>query len=128
MVHPAIADKFLSAVLPFMEANLEFSESYDEWISALVGIIEDYAASRRNIGTRRFSFCYHDSYEKAIFVILSMVETSKVLRSFVAALTKLELNQTLVKSFSEILLNDISYATQVRTRLYTNIRNIIIHD
>lgn len=114
MVHPMIADKFFAAVLPFMEANLEFSESYDEWIKALVGIIEDYAASSRYGTTREFSFCYHDSYEKAIFVILSMVETSKNLKSFVAALNQLLLMETVVKSLSEVLQNDISYATQVR--------------
>jgi hypothetical protein len=112
-IHPMVADSFLAAVLPFMEANLEFSESYDEWISALVGIIEDYAVSSRHGTTKEYSFCYHDSYEKAIFVILSMVETSKVLKSFVAALNKLHLIKTVVKSLSDVLQSDISYATQV---------------
>jgi hypothetical protein len=124
LVNPMIADNFLAAVLPFMETNLEFSESYDEWISALVGIIEDYAASRRHGTIREYSFCYHDSYEKAIFVILSMVETSKVLKIFVAALNKLHLIKTLVKSLSEVLQNDISYATQVRKGLHVNALNL----
>jgi hypothetical protein len=119
-----VADNFLAAVLPFMEANLEFSESHDEWISALVGIIQDYAASRRQSTTREYSFCYHDSYEKAIFVILSMVETSKVLKSFLAALNKLYLIKTVVKSLSDVLQNDISYATQVRERIHVIVTNL----
>jgi hypothetical protein len=123
-VHPMVADNFLAAVLPFMEANLEFSESCDEWISALVGIIQDYAASRSQSTTREYSFCYHDSYEKAIFVILSMVETSKVLKSFVAALNKLHLIKTVVKSLCDVLQNDISYATQVSERIHVIVTNL----
>lgn len=126
MVNPIMADKFLAAVLPFMETNLEFSESYDEWIKALVGIIEDYAASSRYGSAREYSFCYHDSYEKAIFVILSMVETSKVLKCFVAALNKLLLMKRVVKSLSEVLQNDISYATQVRHLFYAFSPNLHI--
>ena len=112
-VNPAHADEFLTAVLPFMESNLNFANSHDEWITALVGIIEDHAASSCSDNVREYSYCFHDSYEKAIFVVLSIVETSQVLKNFMGVLERLRLFDALVKSIGTILVNDISYATQV---------------
>ena len=115
-VNPAYADEFLNVVLPFVESNLDSVSSDDEWIGALVGIITDHAASRHVDNLRKYSYCYHDSYEKAIFVVLSMVETTQLLRCFMDALVKLGLADSLLKSLSTILIKDISYATQVRKR------------
>lgn len=112
-VNPAHADEFLNAVLPFTELNLDFANSHDEWVAALVGIIADHSASRHVDNVKEFSYCYHDSYEKAIFVVLSMVETTQLLKTFVGALEKLRLADLLVESLSMILVKDISYATQV---------------
>lgn len=111
---PAQADDFLSAVLPFIEANLDFVSSHDEWIAALIGIIEDHAASGYYETNKLYSYCFHDSYEKAIFIILSMVETSAVLKRFTTALNRLRLTNKLVESIGKIIVSDISYATQVK--------------
>ena len=97
-----------------MEANLDYVNRHDESIRALIGIIEDHAASRCDKSIREYSFSYHDSYEKAIFIILSMVETSSVLKGFMVAVNRLNLADILVQSFGKILIIDISYATQVR--------------
>ena len=114
--NPAQADDFLSAVLPFIETNLDFVSSHDEWIAALVGIIEDHAASGYNESIKQYSFCFHDSYEKAIFIILSMVETSAVLKRFTTALNRLRLIDSLVVSLGKVIVSDISYATQVKKK------------
>ena len=113
-VSPSQADDFLCAVLPFMEANLDYVNHHDESIRVLIGIIEDHAASRYDKSNREYSFSYHDSYEKAIFIVLSMVETSSVLKGFMAAVNRLNLADVLVQSFGKVLIVDISYATQVR--------------
>lgn len=113
-VSPSQADDFLCAVLPFMEANLDYVNHHDESIRVLIGIIQDHAASRYDKSDREYSFSYHDSYEKAIFIVLSMVETSSVLKGFMAAVNRLNLADVLVQSFGKVLIVDISYATQVR--------------
>ena len=113
-VSPSQADDFLCAVLPFMEANIDFVNRHDETVRVLIGIIQDHAASRYDKSVREYSFSYHDSYEKAIFIVLSMVETSSVLKGFMAAVNRLNLVDTLVQSFGKVLIIDISYATQVR--------------
>jgi hypothetical protein len=109
----AIADDFLTAVVEFTESNLEFAIRNDGWIGALIGIIEDHAASSRPSNSKQHCFSYHDSYEKAIFSVLNMVETSSFLKEFLGTLDRLGLTDTLVQSFGVILVNDISYATQV---------------
>ena len=114
--NPAHADEFLNVVLPFVESNLDSVCSDNDWIGALVGIITDHAASRHVENIKEYSYQYHDSYEKAIFVVLSMVETTQLLMSFMDALVKLELEDSLIESLSTILIKDISYATQVCTR------------
>ena len=114
--NPAHADEFLNVVLPFVESNLDSVCSDNDWIGALVGIITDHAASRHVENIKEYSYQYHDSYEKAIFVVLSMVETTQLLMSFMDALVKLELADSLIESLCTILIKDISYATQVCPR------------
>ena len=120
-VNSAHADEFLNAVLPFMESNLDFANMHDEWISALVGIIGDHAASSSIDCIEEYSYRYHDSYEKAVFVVLTMVETSQVLKNFMSSLMRLGLTDILVEAFGAILVRDISYATQVSFKLYCTI-------
>lgn len=110
---PIIADKFLAEILPFMEKNSVLTNQNDEWIGALIGIAQDHASLYNPENTEEYSFSYHDSYEKALFAILSMVETTSALTFFMKAMKRLSLTNALVDSFGVTLVNDISYHSQV---------------
>jgi hypothetical protein len=108
---PNVADKFLDEILPYTEGNNV--NQNDEWIGAVLGIIQDHAKFSDPEYTEEYSFSYHDSYEKAIFVILSMVEKSSDLNYFMKAIKRLSLSDVLADSFGVLLKNDISYHSQV---------------
>jgi hypothetical protein len=110
-VDPNLADKFLDEILPYAEINNV--NQNDEFIGAILGIIQDHARFSDPENTEEYSFSYHDSYEKAIFVILSMVEKNSDLNFFMKAMKRLSLSDVLVDSFAVTLVNDISYHSQV---------------
>ena len=109
------ADNFFDKILPLLESDLiDAAAGHDAFIASLVTIARGYSkALTPEAEEEEEGFFFHDSYEKALILIIGMMESSSCLKVFFETLRSQDLVVPFSQALGSILPLDISYTTQV---------------
>ena len=109
------ADDFFEAILPILETDLiEAGAGHDAFVASLVKIACGYSkALSPEAEEEEDGFFFHETYDKAILIIVGMMENSSSLKIFFETLRGQDLVVPFAHALGGILPLDISYITQV---------------
>lgn len=109
------ADNFFDKILPLLESDLiDAAAGHDAFIASLVTIARGYSkALTPEAEEEEEGFFFHESYEKALILIVGMMENSSCMKVFFETLRSQDLVVPFSQALGSILPLDISYITQV---------------
>jgi hypothetical protein len=110
-IDSSAAEAILEEGCAVLETDPASGSLCDTWIGSLIVIIYDYWES--STIDENISYRYHESYERATYALICMMSTTKVARQTISTIIRLRLLGELTRVLGEIVLDDISYITQV---------------
>jgi len=111
-MHPQ--DNFFDKIMPLLESDLiDAASGHDAFIASLVTIARGYSKALTPEAEEEEGFFFHESYEKALILIVGMMENSSCLKVFFETLRSQDLIVPFSQALGSMLPLDISYTTQV---------------